>query len=352
MKIVFLYTELAGYTITCLTQAVKLYPELELHVIRWPLNKEAPFDFKFGAIKDYDKSKYTSSEIINLVDDLKPDCIIASGWIDADYNVICKKYKSTIPVIVAFDNQWKGTLKQYLGAALSKWKVRDKFNGAWVPGVRQVKFARKLGFKFSEIATGFYSADTAKFYQLGNSISKKDAKQFPKRFVYVGRYLELKGVLDLWNAFIALQNETPNEWELWLAGIGDEWNNRPKHSKIKHFGFVQAEEFKELIDGTSVFVLPSHSEQWGVSLHEFVAAGYPVIVSDAVGATDAFCIDGINGFVFKNRNVTDLKEKMKKMMDMTNDEYQDMRTHSFRLSLYTSPQKWAETLMKIANGKN
>ena len=45
-KFIFLYSELAGYMLSCM----KLLNEskaVEIYVVRWPINKEAPFKFNF-----------------------------------------------------------------------------------------------------------------------------------------------------------------------------------------------------------------------------------------------------------------------------------------------------------------
>lgn len=352
MNIVFLYTELAGYTITCLKQVIKDYPKTELYVFRWPVNNEAPFNFDFEGINIYNKNDFDLASLERKVAEINPDGLIVSGWIDKDYTTIAKKYKKRIPVALTLDNHWRGDLKQVLASKLSRFLVRDKFNKAWVPGEVQAKFARKLGFKEEQIFKGFYAADTSLFTNYGERAKARKESSFPKRFLYVGRYVEHKGIFDIWKAFIELQNERPNNWELWSVGTGDQWENRMQHEKIRHFGFVQPDQFQEIINETAVYLLPSHFEPWGVSLHEFAAAGYPSIVSDQVGSAEAFCHQDINGFVFESGNNAELKESMKKMMNITQQRFNEMANHSRTLSLQITPEKWVKTLMKIANGTN
>ena len=45
-KIVFLYSELAGYFIACINELLKT-PHIEIHIIHWEVNKEAPFNISF-----------------------------------------------------------------------------------------------------------------------------------------------------------------------------------------------------------------------------------------------------------------------------------------------------------------
>ena len=82
-----------------------------------------------------------------------------------------------------------------------------------MPGKRQRQFAKKLGYKSSEISEGFYSADVDLFSSYFEKAKESKSSNFPKRFIYVGRYVKHKGIFDMWNAFIELQKEHPNDWE-------------------------------------------------------------------------------------------------------------------------------------------
>jgi glycosyltransferase involved in cell wall biosynthesis len=333
-------------------QLIKDFPEVNLHVVRWPVNKEAPFKFDFQNIEIHDKANLPGNKLLSKVEEINPDCIVVSGWVDKDYTAIAKAYRKKIPVVLTIDNHWRGDLKQLVASKLSRFLIRDKFNCAWVPGEVQATFARKLGFKESQISKGFYAADTDLFAHYGTEAKEVKETNYPKRLLYVGRYVEHKGIFDIWKAFVELQEAEPNDWELWSVGTGDQWDNKVEHPKIKHLGFVQPEDFQDIINQTSVYLLPSHFEPWGVSLHEFAAAGYPVLVSDKIGSAEAFCENNKNGFTFKSGDVSDIKSVMKKMMNLTQERFNDMANHSRTLSLQITPEKWARTLMKIANGTN
>jgi glycosyltransferase involved in cell wall biosynthesis len=56
--------------------------------------------------------------------------------------------------------------------------------------------------------------------------------------------------------------------------------------RVALLGPVKADERWWLFDGAAAFVLPSHSENFGIVVTEAMARGVPVIVSDAVQASD------------------------------------------------------------------
>lgn len=344
VKILFLYTELAGYFLSCIEELLK--ENVEAHIIRWPVNNEAPFNFNFSEkIKLYERADYSSEQLISLSKQISPDIIYCSGWIDKGYLNVCRKFKNKIPVIVGFDNQWKGSLKQYIASLIGRFTILKSFNYCWVPGELQYKYAHKLGFKNEKILTGFYSCDYDFFHKqfLLNKENKKN--NFPKKFIYVGRYYEFKGVKDLWNAFTDLQKEFPNNWELWCLGVGD--IEPVNHSKIKHFGFVQPSEMPHFIKNTGVFILPSHFEPWGVVLHEFASAGFSLICSDEVGARTAFLKNGYNGYIYKAGNKNELKDLMKKIIQTSDKKLLEMGERSRELASSITPKKWVSTLLSV-----
>ncbi|MEA3451830.1 MAG: glycosyl transferase family 1, partial [Bacteroidota bacterium] len=70
-KILFLYSELAGYTVNCVNHYIESNPGNEIHIIRWPLNKEAPFKFLFK--KNVFLKEKTEVNILDYVSKIKPN---------------------------------------------------------------------------------------------------------------------------------------------------------------------------------------------------------------------------------------------------------------------------------------
>lgn len=345
-QIVFLYTEISTYFLACIDK-LALRSTIEITIIRWPLNKEAPFDFSFSSsITIIERYSFVSDDkLVEFVSNLNPSIIYSSGWVDKGYLKVCKKYKNKIPVIVGFDNQWTGNLKQQIARIVSPFKILNYFSYCWVPGALQEKYARKLGFKKNHVLTGFYSCDFDFFYDqyIGNREEKRT--KFPKRFIYVGRYFEFKGIKDLWKAFIEVQNEQPNEWELWCLGTGD--IEPVVHPKIKHFGFVQPVELKTYIKNTGVFVLPSFFEPWGVVVHEFASAGFPLICSDKVGARTAFVENNYNGYIYKSKDINALKTALKKIINSDSSSLFEMGEKSVEKAKLITPEIWVKQLVSL-----
>lgn len=341
--IIFLYTEIAAYITACWQELQKT---TDVHVIRYPINKEAPFVFsESNEVKFYDRKQYTYGKLKELIENLKPDAIFCSGWIDKDYLRICKIYSGKIPTVLCMDTKWQGTFKQQVAALLSPLLIKPKFSHAWVPGKKQKEYAEKLGFETNKISEGYYCADTLRFYSSFEKHRNAKKTAFPKVFIYAGRYYDFKGITDLWDAFIQLKNEKHCNWELWCLGTGD--ITPIVHPAIKHFGFIQPDKMDYFLERTGVFILPSRFEPWAVAVHEFAAAGFPLVISDQVGAAEFFLKEGENGFEFKAGNITDLKEKLRLITECRDEKLNLMCDKSAEMGITFTPEKWALTAIKI-----
>ncbi|HEY4651526.1 MAG TPA: glycosyltransferase family 4 protein [Pontibacter sp.] len=346
-RILFLYTELAGYFLSCI-KALTEEHVVEVHLVRWPVNSEAPFQFAIpDGVRVYEKQVYSREQLVELSHTINPALVFCSGWMDKEYLAVVRSFKKQIPVLVGMDNHWQGTLKQQLARVVAPFTLQRLFTHAFVAGAPQKAYALKLGFKDQLILQGYYSADVPYFHAVYRQASAVKGSVFPKRFIYVGRYVPQKGITDLWQAFIQLQEEQPNEWELWCLGTGPLEATAAQHPKIRHIGFVQPADLPQFISQTGVFVLPSHFEPWGVVVHEFAAAGFPLLCSDAVGAATAFLKDGVNGYSFKAGDVGALKCAIQHVVSLSEQELQQMGEKSAASALQNTPSIWAEKLMGL-----
>lgn len=349
MTLVVLYEELAAYVLASIRRFSEKYNS-EIHIFQKKINPVAPFDFNSGdKIKIHERHNFTPSKLVTAINNIHPDTILCCGWMYKPYLEVAKIYHQKIPVILSFDNKWENSLRQNILTLLSQRFFHKRFSHCWVTGFKQMLFAKKLHFSQKNISSGFYSADFNLFHNYFQSTLDEKKNDFPKKFIFTGRYTKSKGADILWHAFSELHHEIPNDWEMWCLGKGD---MQPfSHPKIKHFGFVQPDEMEKIISKTGVFILPSRFEPWGVVIHEFAAAGFPLICSDKVGSTEVFLKDNHNGFIFSSGNKNELKNCMKKIISLDDAQLIEMGMKSTRLAKQITPDTWADTLMKILNSK-
>ena len=345
-RIVFLYTELAGYIKTCFDRLAD--EGVEVHVFHYPVNPEAPFEFDLqtSRCKYHLRADFSNVDLKEEIERINPQAIVCSGWIDKGYVAICKSLKKNFTTILALDNQLHPGFKANLALLRAKLFFKSAFKYSWVPGTPQSRYALKLGFLENEIYEGFYTVDVKHWNNLNWNTQEGT---FPHRFVYVGRYVEFKGIKELWEAFKRLDAK---DWELYCAGSGELYEDRALSEGIYHQGFVQPADLDKFVAEGGVFILPSHKEPWGVVLHEFAAAGYPLISSKSVGAASAFLKNGENGFLVNPKEVLDLQEAMQSMVDSADGQLFKMGRKSKEIADKVNIEMWLETALNFLETKN
>jgi len=349
MHLLILYEELAWYFVNCLNFLAK-QTDIKILVFSKRINQIAPFKFEVvhPNITIYERENFDFDALLEACSTFNPQMLYLGGWSYKPYIKTVKALNIKNSVI-GFDNQYNGTIKQLLGSLYFRLNLKPYFKGAFVPGIQQQQFAKKLGFQEQQIAQGAYCCDTELFTKYYRDTKTNKETLFPKRFLFVGRYATEKGISLLWECFVELQSENPNEWELWCVGKGE--ITPLVHPKIKHFGFLQPNELNEVISHTGVFVLPSNFEPWGVVIHEYATAGFPILSTNKVGACTKFLKNNENGFCIQSNNKKELKQKLKEFMSMKNETLISMMQNSVKISSEITPEKWGQNLMCLYDHK-
>lgn len=352
---VVVFRELAPYMLACL-RATAAQSGHELLVLCLPVNPEAPFDFgQQPGLRIVDRSKFSARELEQHIRQAKPDIVFIADWTNKSVLRAAWKLRKDFFLATGFDNHWTGSFKQRLLALGASMVFPRLFRHLFIPGSPQRSFARRLGFSDQQITEGAYTADTALYESFASAHMPAKEAQFPHRFLCVARYIPAKGLDLLWEAFAEAKAEHPCDWELWCAGTGTLWDSRVAHPDIRHLGFVQPAEMGAVVAETGVFVLPSNFEPWGVVVHEYAAAGYPLLLSDAVGAASAFLLPEQNGLLFEAGNKAALKACLLRIMRMDDAELVRMAAASRAQAATNSPEIWALRFLnmgKSVSGKH
>ncbi len=328
MKILYLYGELMGYQIPILKEYVEHY-KAEVHVVHNDNKKFTPYRAPLiNNVFYYNKSEFSKLKLIDFTLNLNPDIVYISGWMYKDYVAAAKALrKREIPVVSGFDDIWKNTLRQRIASVVFPF-VRDKyFSHAWVAGPYQYEFAKNLGFPNNRIIFNCLSADLKIFNDSYSKSIALKSEQYPHRILYAGRFEPIKGVDLLVSAWNNIRDKK-KDWELCLIGNGSLKNRIENNPGIIVKNFMQPELLVEEIEKCGCFILPSRKDQWGLVLHEFSAAGLPIICSDACGAAPVFVTPGFNGYVFKSNDVSSMENKMLRIINSTDQELNRMAVNS------------------------
>jgi glycosyltransferase involved in cell wall biosynthesis len=166
----------------------------------------------------------------------------------------------------------------------------------------------------------------------------KEAKKDEFTFLFVGRLLTDKGIYELIKAFEKLKKEKPKV-KFIIVGSPDEGNpnsvSKGELEKWMKEGLIEWHGFQEDVRPfycmANCVVLPSYREGIPRVLLEAMAMEKPIITTDAPGCRNV-CVDGVDGFLVKLKDVESLYLAMKRMVELGDEKLREFGKAGRRLA--------------------
>jgi len=197
-----------------------------------------------------------------------------------------------------------------------------------------------------------YHCDLAPFH----AISRETDQPHPFTFLFCGQMIERKGLDLLLSAFeetAALHSGV----RLLLVGREGALPGLMKRLKpetrarIDYAGFRQPAGLPELFARADALVLPSRYDGWGVVVNQALAAGLPVICSDAVASGDDLIGPHENGLIVPAGDSGALASALRELASDPSRAAlwgQESRRRSFGFTPQDCVAKWAAVFRKVA----
>ena len=207
-----------------------------------------------------------------------------------------------------------------------------------------LKYARKIvdsakGLDYLVLV----SSELQKYYQkrlMGNKcmciyipncidgFPEKKASLRAKRLISVGRLSPEKGYLDLLRIYHILYKKHP-DWKLDIIGDGKEKKLLEEYIHVHNMekyvtlhGFQNKEYIDRMMQDSSIYLMTSHTESFGIVLIEAMSHGLPCIAMDSAEGAREIIHSGENGYLIKNRNYDIM---VKKICDLIKDRDERVR---------------------------
>lgn len=150
------------------------------------------------------------------------------------------------------------------------------------------------------------------------SFPKKEASLKNNRLISVGRLSPEKGYLDLLKVYHLIYKDYPN-WTLDIIGDGIEKKALEKYIKenqlpVTLHGFLGSHEISKLLDQSSIYIMTSHTESFGIVLIEAMSHGVPCVAFDSAEGAREIIHSGENGYLIHNRNKKAMVLKIESLM--------------------------------------
>lgn len=156
-------------------------------------------------------------------------------------------------------------------------------------------------------------------YNSVSFISKKFGNLESKKAIAVGRLSKEKGFDILIEAWKKVAEKFPG-WKLEIYGEGKERKNLQKildnldlNEGIKLMGATKEIEEKYL--NSSLCIMPSRCEGFGMILVEAMSCGLPLVSFNCPSGPSEIIEDGFNGYLAKNGDIEDLADKIMKAIE-------------------------------------
>ena len=153
------------------------------------------------------------------------------------------------------------------------------------------------------------------------NVPEKIAPLNSKKLISVGRLSPEKGFMDLLKLYAILHKDYP-DWTLDIIGDGvekDELKKFIKEHKLEDFvtlhGFRDKDYIDKMLHESSIYLLTSYTESFGIVLIEAMSHGVPCIAFDSAEGARELIQSGKNGYLIKNRSYTAFLKKVEDLIE-------------------------------------
>lgn len=314
--------------------------KIELKVFyTWSQSKEEVYDARFGLKRNWDIPLLEGYEHVFVNNTAKhPDSNRFFGIINPDLMQQLKIYQPEAVLVYRWsvyshlklmqcirgarlffrgDSHLQNTqpgLKQYFKKLFLRFVYR-KVNCAFYVGKYNKAYYQQYGLDEKKLIPAPHAVDNSRFSTNNEELEKKALEERRKLqipgeaivFLFAGKFYALKQLDVLIEAFKQLQGE---HYRLLLYGSGEQEAElkilASGDHRILFAPFKNQSEMPVVYRTGDVFVLPSKSETWGLSVNEAMASSRPAVISDQCGCAPELIVEGKTGFRFKTGNANDL----------------------------------------------
>ena len=288
----------------------------------------------------------------------RPDAIVCGGYsYVASWQALAWAKSQHVPFFlwsesVLQDRRSGHTLVEFL-----KNQFLRKCDGFVVPGMSAREYLLAQGIDAGAIFTAPNAVDNAFFVHAAdvarqNAITKRSDLSLPERyFLFVGRLVREKGILDLLAAYASLDAETRRKVGLVFVGEGKERREVEEQARtispgvVRFAGFVHREQLAAYYALAEALILATHTDTWGLVVNEAMACGLPVVVSRVAGCTTDLIREHWNGMLVSAGDIPSLTSTMQSLASQP-DVLARMGAHSREHIQQYSPEAWSAGLAR------
>ncbi|MEM1445770.1 MAG: glycosyltransferase family 4 protein [Planctomycetota bacterium] len=318
MNILIAWSNISGYASAC-WKALAARPGVNLQVVAYAprSSRSGTTAFAEGLVEGLDAVLIDPDDAVAmdraLEQRMDADVAAVSGWIHPSYVRLAKKrHAAGRPTLATLDQPWEGTLKQQV-TRLRRGPHFCRMARVVCASTAAEWYAGRLGVPPSRLKRMLYAYDGKTFGAIAETRAGLTAETWPRRFVFAGRLVSVKGIDLLAEAYARYRDQVDDPWTLDVCGMGPEEARLKSVPGVELRGFVSPDALPGVFGESGAFVFPSRYEPWGVALAEAMGAGLPAVCSSAVHAGRDLVRDCDTGLIFQNGDAAGLCRSLRWM---------------------------------------
>lgn len=351
MKVVICWIGVSGYLAAC-WRALAARPGIDLRLVLFPTvgNANAPFraDLAEGLPADLLEEKHTADveRVVSLVAAHSPQIVVIPGWVVPSFKALATHPKLRgAKFILTMDTPRRDNWRQKF-ARLKLGRFLDRMDRIIVPGERSWQYARQLQFPESKIRRGLYGVNFSRWQSLYDRRLTQPGG-WPKRFLFTGRYVPVKGIDVLMEAYALYRTSHRDAWPLSCCGSGPMSGLLKSAGEgVEDLGFVQPQDQPDVWSRSGVMVLASRFDPWPLVIVEACAAGLPVLCTEACGSSVELVRSHYNGLAVATGDAAALARGLA-LFHERYDQLPEMGQRGQQMAAPYSAEMWAERWMRM-----
>ena len=163
-----------------------------------------------------------------------------------------------------------------------------------------------------------------------------------KNVIYAGRYMTQKGIPDLFKIWEIVFKKHP-DWHLHLYGEGGLRGHLEREANCLQANIHIHQSDNQIFDRyleSSIFVLTSLYEPFGLVMPEAMSCGLPVVAFDCPSGPADIITDGVDGFLIHSRDIETFADRLCQLI-----ESKDLRMKMGKVAIESSKRFSANLVM-------
>ncbi len=248
----------------------------------------------------------------NIIFGFKPDIVITTTMYSKLLKIVTHCPFKSIRILESHidrkflfnqDSVYRNRLSRTIFPAIKKWQLSHHAS----------KFNLLISLNKDDARDWSKYLDVKIIYNMVHlNPTKEMSDHSSKSVIFAGRYNYQKGIPDLIKIWTLVHHRHP-DWQLHLYGEG-EMRTLIEHMAVQSQSNIHIHDSKpNIFDyyvNSSIFVLTSIYEPFGLVMPEAMSCGLPVVAFDCPSGPSTIVTNNLDGFLIKERNIYAFAEKV------------------------------------------